>query len=87
MYKLLNFLCLIIIIIFFSKIFIYYSSNQNIKKMNLNRSSIENILKEKTSNLEILENNTNNIIEFNSSFSEEIQNSEPRNFWNLLKIK
>ena len=55
--------------------------------MNLNRSSIENILKEKTSNLEILENNTNNIIEFNSSFSEEIQNSEPRNFWNLLKIK
>tara|TARA_E500000178_G_C16958441_1_gene724846 strand:+ start:309 stop:476 length:168 start_codon:yes stop_codon:yes gene_type:complete len=55
--------------------------------MNLNRSNIEIFLKEKTSSLKILENNTNDIIEFNSSFSEEIQNSEPRSFWNLLKIK
>ena len=34
-----------------------------------------------------IENDTKNIIEFNSSFSEEIQNNEQRNFWNLLKIK
>ena len=77
MYKLLNLLCLIIIVLFFYKIFFFYSS----------RSNIEIFLKEKTSSLKILENNTNDIIEFNSSFSEEIQNSEPRSFWNLLKIK
>ncbi len=87
MYKFLNLLCLIIIVLFFYKIFFFYSSSQNIKKMNLNRSNIEIFLNEKTSSLKILENNTNDIIEFNSSFSEEIQNSEPRSFWNLLKIK
>ena len=35
----------------------------------------------------LIENNTNNIIEFNSSFSEEISNNEKRSFWNLLKFK
>jgi len=53
----------------------------------LNRSNIEEILKNKISNLPILENDTQNVIEFNSSFSEEIKNNEPRSFWDLLKLK
>tara|TARA_S200000501_G_C20457289_1_gene583576 strand:- start:313 stop:576 length:264 start_codon:yes stop_codon:yes gene_type:complete len=87
MYKLLNLICFIIVILFLSKTFIFYSSSKNIKMMSLNRLNIETILKDKTSNLKILDSNTNDVIEFNSSFSKKIQNSKPRSFWNLLKTK
>ena len=30
---------------------------------------------------------TNDVIEFNSSFSKKLRNNEPRSFWNLFKIK
>ena len=87
MFKIINLLILIIIFLFFYIIFSYYSSNKNIKNINLKRLNIEEILKDKTSNLIVLDNDTNNVIEFNSSFSEEIKGDEQRNFWNLLKIK
>ena len=87
MLKIVNLLIVIIIFLFFFNIFNYYSSNKNIKNINLKRLNIEEILKDKTSNLIILDNDTNNVIEFNSSFSEEIKDNEQRNFWNLLKIK
>ena len=38
-------------------------------------------------NLPILKNDTNNVIQFNDGYSNEIQNDKPRNFWNLLKSK
>ena len=87
MYKIINLFFAILILLFFFNIYNYYSSNKNIKKINLTRSNIEEILKEKTLNLTVLENDTNNVIEFNSSFSEEIESNDKRNFWNLLKIK
>ena len=87
MYKFINLFFIILILLFFAYVFNYYSSNKNIKNINLTRSNIEEILKNKTSNLKVLENDTNNVIEFNSSFSEEIKIEEQRNFWNLLKIK
>ena len=87
MYKIINLFFVILILLFFVYVFNYYSSNKNIKNINLTRSNIEEILKNKTSNLKVLENDTNNVIEFNSSFSEEIKTEEQRNFWNLLKIK
>jgi len=87
MYKIINLFFVILILLFFVYVFNYYSSNKNIKNINLTRSNIEEILKNKTSNLKVLENDTNNVIEFNSSFSEEIKIEEQRNFWNLLKIK
>ena len=87
MYKVINFIFVIIIILFFFSIFKFYSSNNNVKKVNLNRNNIEDILKTKITNIPILENNTNDIIEFNSSFSEDIKNDEPRNYWNLFKVK
>jgi len=80
-----NLFIIIIIIIFYFSIFKYYSSNQNIKNINLNRKNIEKILKTKITNLPILLNDTNDIIEFNSGFDNEIKNNEPRNFWKLLK--
>ena len=51
-----------------------------------NRSNVDNILKKKISNLPVLENDTNTVIEFNDSFDEEIKNNKKRNFWNLLKL-
>ena len=87
MNKIINLFIVILIFLFFFNIFNYYSSNQNIRNINLKRLNIQKILKDKTSNLPVLENDTKNVIEFNSSFSEEIQNNEQRNFWNLLKIK
>ena len=87
MYKIINLFFVIFILLFFFNIFKFYSSNNNVKKVNLNRTNIEDILKTKITNIPILENNTNDIIEFNSSFSEEIKNDEPRNFWNLFKVK
>ena len=87
MYKIINLFFIILIFLFFVYVFNYYSSNKNIKNINLTRSNIEEILKNKTLNLPVLKNDTNNVIEFNSSFSDEIKSDEQRNFWNLLKIK
>tara|TARA_B100001142_G_C13873650_1_gene477029 strand:+ start:71 stop:334 length:264 start_codon:yes stop_codon:yes gene_type:complete len=87
MYKVINLFFVIIIFLFFFNIYNYYSSNKNIKNINLNRSNIEEIVKTKISNIPILENDTDNVIEFNSSFSEEIQNNKKRSFWDLLKIE
>ena len=87
MNKLASLFFVVVIIIFFFNIYAYYSSDKNIKDVNLNRSNIDEILKNKISNLPILENDTNNVIEFNSLFSEEIKNNKPRSFWDLLKFK
>ena len=87
MYKVINLFFVIIIFLFFFNIYNYYSSNKNIKNINLNRSNIEAIVKTKISNIPILENDTDNVIEFNSSFSEEIQNNKKRSFWDLLNNK
>ena len=87
MYKIINLFLLTLVLLFFFKVFTYYSSNKNIKNINLKRLNIEEILEKKISDLPILENNTNNAIEFNSSFSNQIKNKEKRNFWDLLKIK
>ncbi len=85
MYRILNFFLFGLVILFFVNIFNYYSSNKNIKSINTNRANIEEIIKTKISSLPVLENDTNNVIEFNSSFSEEIKDNQPRSFWNLLK--
>ena len=87
MYKVINLFFVIIIFLFFFNIYNYYFFNKNIKNINLNRSNIEEIVKTKISNIPILENDTDNVIEFNSSFSEEIQNNKKRSFWDLLKIE
>ncbi len=84
---------LVNIFLFFSIIFFlfivnkYYFSIQNIKNVEKNRINIEKNLEEKTVNVPILKNDTENVIEFNSGFQNQIEDSKPRNFWNLLKIK
>tara|TARA_B100001175_G_scaffold302358_1_gene296303 strand:- start:616 stop:879 length:264 start_codon:yes stop_codon:yes gene_type:complete len=87
MYKIINLFLIIFIILFFFNTYKYYSSSKNIKNINLNRSNIEGIIKKKITNIPILENDTSNVIEFNSTFFDETQDKEKRNFWDLLKIE
>ena len=73
--------------IFFFNIYKYYSSIKNIKLKDYNRNNIEQIINNKISNLPVLLNDTNNVIEFNNSLPGEINNIKHRSFWNLLKFK
>ena len=87
MSKIFNFFLGIIILFFFFNIYSFYSSNKNLESKEFNRSNIDQIIKKRISNLPILKNDTNNIIEFNDGFSNKIKNDKPRSFWNLLKFK
>ena len=87
MSKILNILFVPIVLIFFWSTYIYYISNKNIKAKEFNRNNIDLIINEKILNLPILTNDTANIIEFNNSISDKINNDKPRSFWNLLKSK
>ncbi len=77
----------LLVIFFIFKVFSFYSSNKNISFKNYNRSNIDLILKEKIKDLPSLANDTNNIIEFNDSFDEEVNSDKKRSFWELLNKK
>ena len=85
MYKVLNTFMILLICIFIFFIFKYYSSNKNLSNKNYNRLNIDQIINEKINNLPILDNDTNNVVEFNDSFDDEINNNKKRNFWDLFK--
>ena len=85
MQKILNIIFILLVLIFFGSTYKYYSSNKNIKVKEFNRNNIDEIINNKISNLPVLKNDTNNVIEFNDGFSNEIKNDKPRSFWNLLK--
>ena len=85
MIKILNIIMFLLIIFFILSIYSFYSSDKNIDTKNYNRENIDQILKEKISDLPVLENDTNNIIEFNNSLKNEIEENKKRSFWDLLK--
>ena len=88
MYKVFNFLLFSLIIIFMLSVFKYYTSSKNIVSKDYNRSNVDQILKEKTSNLPVLKNDTNNVIVFNDLFENEMnEGKKKRSFWELLKSK
>ena len=87
MKKVTNIFFLTLIIIFFFSIYKFYSSNQNIQIKKFNRDNLDQIISSKILNLPLLYNDTNNIIEFNDGFSNEIKDNKPRSFWNLLRPK
>ena len=87
MYKFLNIFFFIFILIFFYSTYKFYSSNKNIQAKNFKRDNINEIINTKISNLPILTNDTENVIEFNDGFSNKLKNDKPRSFWNLLKFK
>ena len=85
MIKIFNIIMFLIIIIFILSIYNYYSSNKNVDAKNYNRKNIDQILKEKIIDLPVLKNDTNNIIEFNNSLNDGIEENKKRSFWDLLK--
>ena len=87
MYKILNLIMILLIFFFIFSIFQYYSSNKNIEIKNYNRDNADYILKKKITDLPILKNNTNNIIEFNNSLENNKNIEKKRSFWELLKNK
>jgi hypothetical protein len=87
MTKVINFLFLLLILIFFSLTYRYYSSNKNIEAKDFNRNNISEIINTKVFNLPVLNNDTSNVIEFNDGYTKEIKNEKPRSFWNLLKTE
>ena len=87
MLKIFNFFLGILILFFFFSIYSFYSSNKNLESKKFNRNNIDQIINKKILNLPILKNNTNNVIEFNDGFSNEIKSDKPRSYWNLLKFK
>ena len=74
----------IIILLFVYLLFAIYFSEENIKKIKKNRVHIENSFKDYLSNLPILENDTNDVIIYNSSEFLE-KKIKKRKFWELLK--
>ena len=78
---------IIIIMFFILFIYNYYSSNKNINTKSFNRLNVDQLLKEKISELPVLDNDTANVIEFNDSIETEFDNEKKRSFWNLLKNK
>ena len=85
MNKIVNIFTFVIILIFFLSTFKYYFSKKNIDAKEFNRKNINQIINTKILNLPILNDDTNNVIEFNDVYSNEIINDKPRSFWNLLK--
>ena len=85
MIKIFNIIMFLLIIIFILSIYNYYSSNKNIDAKNYNRKNIDRILKEKIFDLPVLKNDTNNVIEFNNTLKDDIEENKKRSFWNLLK--
>ncbi len=85
MNKIINLFMLLLVALFIITISKYYFSNKNLDSKSYNRSNIDEILKEKIADLKVLENDTNNIIEFNNSLEGETNEEKKRNFWDLLK--
>lgn len=87
MNKIFNILFFLLILIFFFFIYKYYSSNKNLKEKYYNRKNINQIINNKITDLPVLLNDTDNVIEFNNSLNEDTHNKKTRSFWNLLKSK
>ena len=85
MQRLINILMFILIFSYLLSIYKYYSSTKNIEFKNFNRTNVDEILKEKITQLPVLINDTDNVIEFNNSLENELNNEKKRSFWNLLK--
>ena len=85
MIKIFNIIMFLLIIIFILSIYNYYSSNKNVDAKNYNRKNIDQILKEKITDLPVLKSDTDNVIEFNNSLNDNIQENKKRSFWDLLK--
>mgnify|MGYP005995902659 CR=1 FL=1 len=85
--KIIYLFILITIGMFIYFIMISYISESNIKEIKKNRLNYDSEISRKVADLEFLENDTNNVIEFNSGYNIEEKNKIRRNFWELFNKK
>jgi len=75
----------ILVFFFIFAIFYFYNSEIN-KKNDLQKNLIfHNLMKEKEESLIIVENDTNDILDFKSDVENYLKKKKKRYFWNLLK--
>ena len=82
--NLINFFISILILLFLFQTTNYYFSDNNIDRINTNNSSTNKYLLEKTLNLSVLKNDTNDVIEFNNGFNTNNSTKPKRKFWEVL---
>ena len=84
-YNVIKILILILVLSFFSMVFNYYYSAKKINLVEENRSNINNRMFKDIPGLEVLPNDTNDVIKFNSGFDNSNKKNFKRNFWELFK--
>ena len=84
MIRVLNIIIIILLTIFFYKVFSFYSSLNNKELISKNRENIDNIIDSKIQDIPFFKNDTNNVIEFNSGYNQNDDENNKR-FWNLFK--
>ena len=84
MIRVLNIIIIILLAIFFYKVFSFYSSLNNKDLISKNRENIDNIIDSKIQDIPFFKNDTNNVIEFNSGYNQNDDENNKR-FWNLFK--
>jgi len=84
-YNVIKVLILILVLSFFSMVFNYYYSAKNINLVEENRNNINNRMFNDIPGLEVLPNDRNDVIEFNSGFDNSNKKNFKRNFWELFK--
>ena len=75
-------------ILLFSLLFlIFYFYNSDLNRKNESRANIifNNLLKNKAASLTIVENDTDDILDFKSDVDNYLKKKKKRYFWNLLK--
>ena len=82
-----NFFSVLIFLFIFSFIFFIistYVSDENQKKINLNRKNIYSKIEDNLNTLPLLKNDTQDVIKFNSGYENDNKKIK-RNFWDLFK--
>ena len=78
-------LVIIFIFTFLTIVFKYYFSEKNVNLVINNRNNLETKIFKDAQELPILQNDTNDVIEFNSEFNNPNKKFFKRSFWELFK--
>ena len=82
--KIINFITLLVVLIFFSLTGKYYFSEKNYNLLKKNRSKQIIVNYDKDLNLPYLKNNTNNVIEFKTGYENNNEKKYKKNFWDVF---
>ena len=85
--KLVKVILISIVILFFFNTYKLYISEVNMSKVSENIEDIDKNLNNIAANLEILKNDTDDVIEFNRGFNNINKKANDRKFWELINKK